>query len=150
MNKLVKGPDIRIGDLGSPFQLADSGGTNWGPLEFHIAGKSALVIFETASTDLTAPALAKILSHTGPIVGEPITIFHIQPGAMEKGPRPENLGNSYHRLGNPNGDTYRVYGLSRDHFMRSSDVALVTIVLDPNCRIAGIFASAPAEDQPLR
>ena len=132
--------------LERPSLLADSEGAIWGPLDFSIAGKPALVIFETANANATGPGLANILSSAGPIAGSPVTVFHIQPGEVTKGPRPEYPSISYHPLGDTNGDIYRTYGLAKDHFMRSSDSALVTIVLNPNCRIAGIFATNSGED----
>jgi hypothetical protein len=130
----------RVGDPAPTFILADSEGTQWSPLDYDVAGKPVLILFETDGVAAAAPGLAEILSPTGPLAGKPLTIFHIAPGAPPAGPVPEFPGYSYHRLGDIDGGTFNAYGLAP-----SRGAALVAVALDPNCRIAGIAAAAPGD-----
>ena len=145
MNRTEDYSSLRVGDPVPAFILSDPEGTKWSPLEFDIAGEPVLVLFETAGPDAAATGLADILSLAGPLAGKPLTIFHIKPGPLPSSPSPEvsppgGAGSSYHLLGDPDGGTFGAYGV-----VPGSGGALVAVLLDHNCRIAGIAAAAPGE-----
>lgn len=130
----------RVGDPAPIFVLTDPDDIKWSPLEFNIAGKPVVIIFETAGAEAAAQVLTDILSPTGPLAGKPLTVFHIGPRPPSDIPPPEFPGFSYHRLYDADGDIYRAYG-----FAPGGAPPLAAVVLDPNCRIAGITGSRPGE-----
>jgi hypothetical protein len=146
-NGLGGGIDLRVGDPGPPFFLADSRGVGWSPLAFKTAGRPVLVLFDGGDSDGRASALSEILSPVGPLHGMALTIFHIQHGSQPAGEAPEYPGYSYHRLSDPDGDTHRAYGLAPEDSSGRTNVPLIAVVFDPNFRIAGVVSKDnPAQE----
>lgn len=124
----------RVGDPAPVFVLTDPEGIKWSPLEFNIAGKPVVTIFETGGAEATARDLADIMSPAGPLAGIPMTLFHIGPKPLSPMPPSEYPGFTYHRLFDEDGTITRAYG-----FSPGSGPSIAAIVLDPNCRIAGVI-----------
>lgn len=135
-----KRPGPRIGDPAPIFDLPDKQGVQWSPIQFRIAGKPVLLVFETADSGAAVPILDDILSPAGPLAGMPLTVLHIGTDPAPADAQPDSHDFAYRRLTDEDGATYRNYRLARN-----GHDALVAVVLDSNCRVAGVFAVAPGE-----
>lgn len=143
MSTAGPGTALRIGDPGPVFFLPDEDGTQWSPMDFDVAGKPVLLLFQTGEQAAFARSRQRLLSASEAIDGTELTVFQIdrEAGPADR-PVPAGPGIAFHHLSDAAGKAYQAHGVDP----RATEAPLIAIVLDANYRVADLLEVPPESD----